>query len=81
VSLGALPTGFHDYLIRPVPGGFQFWIDGVLKTTISAGIPAATPFNILMSDHTGSAQAPLQVDWARIVSDTEGRTRPRRRST
>ena len=30
VNLGALPAGFHDYLIQPVAGGIQFSVDGVV---------------------------------------------------
>jgi hypothetical protein len=68
VSLGALPAGFHDYLIKPVSGGFQFLVDGVVQTTISATFPNGTALQIVMSDYNGSAQAPLQVDWVRIPS-------------
>ena len=80
VRLGALPSGFHDYLIKPLSGGFQFWIDGALKTTITVTMPATTPFKILMSDHTGTTGAPLRVDRVRIGPDTAGRSSPRRGS-
>jgi methionine-rich copper-binding protein CopC len=41
VSLGALPTGSHDYKVLSVTGGFQFYVDGVLKTTINLASSAA----------------------------------------
>jgi hypothetical protein len=68
VSLGALPTGFHDYLIQPVSGGFAFYVDGSLQTTISATLPSSTLLNVVLSDYNGSAQAPLQADWVRVNS-------------
>jgi len=64
VSLGALPAGFHDYVIKPVAGGFQFLVDGVLKTTVSATFPNGTALKIILSDYLG--QAPLQADWLMI---------------
>jgi methionine-rich copper-binding protein CopC len=72
VSLGALPTGFHDYLIKPVSGGFQFWVDGALQTTVNATFPTGTAAKIVMSDYSGSASAPLQVDWVRLPVYTSG---------
>jgi methionine-rich copper-binding protein CopC len=68
VSLGALPSGFHDYLIQPVSGGFAFYVDGVLQTTISATFPSGTLLKIVFSDYNGSSQAPLQADWVRVNS-------------
>src|SRR5207302_3089230 len=60
VNIGALPNGFHTYLIQPVAGGFQFVVDGVLKTTINAAMPQGTLLKAVFSDYFGS-QA-LQVD-------------------
>jgi len=68
VSLGALPTGFHDYRIQPVSGGYAFYVDGNLQTTINATLPSGTLMNIVLSDYNGSAQAPLQADWVRVNS-------------
>jgi hypothetical protein len=68
VSLGALPAGFHDYLIKPVAGGFSFYVDGVLQTTINAALPSGTAMKVVLSDYNGSAQAPLQADWVRVYS-------------
>jgi hypothetical protein len=62
VNLGPLPAGFHDYRIVPVAGGFQFYIDGVLRTTISASFPAETPLRIAMSSFLGSSAGVLTVD-------------------
>jgi hypothetical protein len=74
VSLGTLPAGFHDYLIKPVAGGFSFYVDGVLQTTITASLPTGTAMKIVLSDYSGSAQAPLQADWVRIPSYVSGST-------
>jgi hypothetical protein len=68
VNLGALPTGFHDYLVKPVSGGFQFWVDGVLRTTITASFPTGTLLKAVLYDYNGLAAAPLQADWVRVLS-------------
>jgi hypothetical protein len=68
VSLGALPSGFHDYRIEPVSGGIQFSVDGVVLTTINLAIPANTPMAIAMSTFNGSPQPAMQVDWVRTTS-------------
>jgi methionine-rich copper-binding protein CopC len=65
VSLGALPTGFHDYLIQPISGGFGFYVDGVLKTTITTAIPTGVALKASFSDFSGGASTPLQADWVR----------------
>jgi hypothetical protein len=65
VSLGGLPAGFHTYLIKPVAGAYQFYVDGNLATTITATIPNASTLHIGLSSYTGSA---LQADWVRIDS-------------
>ena len=62
VSLGALPAGFHDYLIQPVAGGIQFSVDGVALTTINLMISSGNPLAIVMSSFNGSPQPALQVD-------------------
>ena len=62
VSLGALPTGFHDYVVQPVSGGFQFFIDGALQTTILATVPTGTAFKAVFSSFGPSA---LQADWVK----------------
>ena len=54
VNLGALPAGFHDYLIQPVAGGIQFSVDGVALATINLTIPSGTPLGIAMSSFNGS---------------------------
>ena len=66
VSLGALPTGFHLYRVQPITGGFQFYVDGVLKTTIAASLPSGTLLRMVLSAYGGSP--PLQADWVRWVS-------------
>ena len=54
VSLGALPSGFHDYRIQPVSGGIQFSVDGVVLTTINLTIPSGTPLAVTMSAFSGA---------------------------
>ena len=66
VNLGALPAGFHDYRIAPTAGGFQFYIDNVLQTTISASFAASTPLRVAMSSFQGSGAGTLQVDSVQI---------------
>jgi methionine-rich copper-binding protein CopC len=61
VNLGALPSGFHTYLIQPVTGGIQFSIDGSLVATINLSIPSGTTLSIAMSAFGGSPQPALQV--------------------
>ena len=68
ISLGAVPVGFHDYVVKPVTGGFQFCIDGVAQATISASLPTGTALRIVMAEFLGPPQPPLQVDWVRLVS-------------
>jgi hypothetical protein len=66
VGLGALPAGYHDYLVQPVASGFQFWVDGVLQTTISIAAASGTNFKAVLSDLNGTAGAILQADWVRF---------------
>jgi hypothetical protein len=68
VNLGTLPSGFHDYLIEPVAAGFQFFVDGVSQTTITASFPGGTALKIVLSDYTGTAANPLKADWVRITA-------------
>jgi hypothetical protein len=68
VDLGAIPSGFHTYRIQPVSGAFQFFVDGVLQTTVDAsGIPAGTAMNAVASAFTSNA---IQVDWMGVGSYT-----------
>jgi len=67
VSLGALPTGLHLYRVQPVSGGFQFYLDNVLMTTISATLPAGTQLHAMLSSFSGSSPA-LQADSIRLLS-------------
>jgi hypothetical protein len=66
VILGALPSGFHVYQVKPVTGAVRFYIDGVLKTTIAAAFPSGTRLHLVASAYTKSSA--LQVDWVRLVS-------------
>jgi len=60
VSLGALPSGFHDYKISPISTGFQFYVDGTLQTTINIAFPAGTAVSVGFSDFLGVSGNPLQ---------------------
>jgi hypothetical protein len=66
VELGALPTGFHVYRVQPMPGAFQFYIDGVLQTTIMANLPTGTAMKVAISAYNVFGPS-LQVDWVRQV--------------
>jgi hypothetical protein len=66
VSLGALPSGFHTYNVTPIAGGFQFYVDGALATTINATIPAGTPLKIAASAFNGAN--PMTVDSAKLLA-------------
>jgi hypothetical protein len=68
VSLGALPTGYHVYRVQPISSGFQFYIDGTLKTTISKTFPSGTALKMVLSAFSGSPKPSLQADWVRLVS-------------
>jgi hypothetical protein len=65
VDLGALPGGFHLYEVKPTASAFEFYVDGALKTTITATFPSGAQPRILMSSFGSSA---LQVDWVRVLN-------------
>jgi len=68
VDIGALPTGFHNYKIQPTSTGFQFYLDGVLQTTISASFQTSQSMKATLSAFNGSPQPLLQADWVRFNS-------------
>ncbi len=63
VSLGAIPSGFHTYEVAPIPGAFQFYVDGVLQTTIAAGTADGVALNIVLSSYNTGAGSTLQAQW------------------
>ena len=65
VSLGSRPTGYHVYRVQPTATGFQFYIDGVLKTTINKTIPSGTALKIDLASANSTA---LTADWVRLAS-------------
>jgi hypothetical protein len=69
VSLGALPSGFHKYQVQPIPAGFQFYIDGVLQTTLSASIPSNAGLHIALSAYSTSGPG-LQVASVQTLGGT-----------
>jgi hypothetical protein len=68
ISLGALPTGFHVYTIRPTGSSFQFYVDGVLQTTIKANIPASTKMQLTLSSFNGAPTPAIQAEWLRVAT-------------
>ncbi len=65
VSLGTLPAGTHDYKIVPVAAGYQFFVDGVLKTEIDLAIPAATALKAAISSFGSTAITATSIQlWA-----------------
>jgi hypothetical protein len=65
VSLGSRPSGYHVYRVQPTATGFQFFIDGVLKTTINKTIPSGTALTIDLASANSTA---LKADWVRLAS-------------
>ena len=53
----------HLYRLVWQPGSFEFWVDGVLKATLSMSISG--PMRPFLSDFSAGA-ANLSVDWARL---------------
>lgn len=68
INLGALPTGFHAYEVRPTGSSFEFYVDGVLQTTIAASFPDSTPLKIALSAYRGATSPPLRADAIRLVN-------------
>jgi hypothetical protein len=64
VNLGALPVGYHVYRVQPVAGGFQFYVDGVLQTTIAEDIPIGTGLHVVASSYRTYGPSML-LGWAR----------------
>ena len=59
---GPRPTGFHTYKVQPTSSGFQFYVDGVLQTTIAASFQTTVSLKAGLSDFTGTSGQPLQAD-------------------
>jgi hypothetical protein len=51
-----------------VAGAFEFYVDGVLRTTVNASFPAATPVRVTMSSFQGAAAGVLEVDSVNVES-------------
>jgi methionine-rich copper-binding protein CopC len=68
VSLGKLPTGYHAYKVQPVSGGFQFYLDGTLKTTISTTFPSGTALHVSLSAKSGSPKPAMLADWVHVLA-------------
>ena len=60
VWLGALPAGFHTYKIQPTAAGFDFYIDGALRTSIAASFQTSVSMRAGISAF--NASSPIQVD-------------------
>jgi hypothetical protein len=65
INLGPLSAGFHDYRIVPTGSAFEFYVDGVLRTTVNATFPAGTPVRVAMSSFLGGV---LEIDSVQIES-------------
>ncbi|HXE55189.1 MAG TPA: hypothetical protein VN541_19355, partial [Tepidisphaeraceae bacterium] len=65
VDLGAMPSGYHVYAIKPVSGAFDFFIDGTLVATLSAAFPGGTQLNVVLSNPHSS---PMTAQWVRLSS-------------
>jgi hypothetical protein len=64
-SLGTLPSGYHVYKIVPTGSGFQFYIDGTLKTTINKALPAGVDLPAVVSNYNGSPA--ILVDYVHLT--------------
>jgi hypothetical protein len=62
VDLGPLPAGYHDYRIQPGTGGFEFYIDGALRTTLATSFPLGVTPKVVLSSYLGSSSPALQAD-------------------
>lgn len=65
VDLGPVPGGFHDYKVKPTATGFEFYVDGGLKTTIAKLIPATVQLRLTASAF--QAAPGLLIDSARVT--------------
>jgi hypothetical protein len=74
VRISALPSGYHTYRVTPVSTGFQFYVDGALRTTINQTFPAGTPLRMVMSAFTGSPNPQMRVDWINVVNNAPSGT-------
>jgi hypothetical protein len=68
VTIGAIPTGFHVYRVTPISTGYQFYIDGVLKGTVSKTLPTGTLLKATLSAFYGSPKPALLADYVRVLS-------------
>ena len=68
VDLGARPVGYHTFKIIPVDTGFEFYIDGVLQTTIAASFQSTVPMKAGMSDYLSTAGQLIQAEWISFKS-------------
>jgi serine/threonine-protein kinase len=76
-SIGPLPSGYHEYGIKPVKDGFQFSVDGAAKKTLAANMPGSTKLHIVFSAYQGAPMPPLQIDWVRIPAQDVDRNKGR----
>lgn len=67
VDIGGLLTGFHTYRIEPSTSGFNFYVDGSLKTSIAIAFPTV-PLRVAFSSYNGGTAPALQADWVRVAN-------------
>jgi hypothetical protein len=68
VRISSLPTGYHVYRVTPIATGFQFYVDGVLRTTISKTMPGGTILKMGLSQFSGASSTALLADYAQFIS-------------
>lgn len=74
VKIGTLSTAYHVYKVQPTATTFQFYVDGVLKTTVTGSFPTGTQARIALSAVSASPGAPIKADWVRFDSYASGGT-------
>jgi methionine-rich copper-binding protein CopC len=74
VRIANLPSGYHTYRVNPIATGFQFYLDGTLRTTINQTFPVGTNLKMVVSSFTGSPSPVMRVDWARFVNNAPSGT-------
>src|SRR5262245_2689323 len=73
VDIGALGSGYHTYLVRPTANGFDFVVDGELRTSVAASFQTSTPMKAAMSDFNAS-QPLFLADWVRFLNYNTNQT-------
>jgi hypothetical protein len=70
VRMSSRPSGYHVYRVTPIGTGFQFYLDGTLRTTINQTMPAGTNLKMAISHFSGAASTAMLADYAQFVAYT-----------